>query len=31
LLGLLGLKLREQIIKEPSKADQPPALAFVAE
>ena len=30
-LGLLGLTLREQIIEEPSQADQAPAPAFLAE
>ncbi len=30
-LGLLGLTLREQIIEEPSQADQAPAPAFFAE
>jgi hypothetical protein len=30
-LGLLGLTLREQIIEEPSQADQAPVPAFFAE
>ena len=30
-LGLLGLTLREQIIEEPSQADQAPAPAFFTE
>ncbi len=30
-LGLFGLTLREQIIEEPSQADQTPAPAFFAE
>ena len=30
-LGLLGLTLHEQIIEEPSQADQAPAPAFFAE